>query len=105
MSVYAGTMFMFHDEIEQSNMKQVMMGHKDAMAEVFTNSDFYEQMPEEFMKKIEGDKDTANFKYVQEYSATGDSEMYIELCRVKMYLRQYVFTKMSEFLIRGLERM
>jgi hypothetical protein len=45
-------------------MKQVMMGHKDAMAEVFTTSDFYEQMPEEFIKKIEGDKDTVNFKYV-----------------------------------------
>lgn len=42
MSVYAGTMFMFHDEIEQSGLKQVMMGHKDAMAEVFTSPDFYE---------------------------------------------------------------
>jgi hypothetical protein len=45
MSVYAGTMFMFHDEVDVSRMKKVMMGHKDAFDEVFTNKDFYEHMP------------------------------------------------------------
>jgi hypothetical protein len=54
------------------------------------------------MKKIELDKGNANFKYVQEYSCNGDSDMYIELSEVKMYLRYHVFTQMSEFLIRGL---
>jgi hypothetical protein len=45
MSVHAGTMFMFHDEVDVSRMKKVMMGHKDAFDEVFTNEDFYEHMP------------------------------------------------------------
>jgi len=34
MSVNAGTMFMFHDEVIVSNIKQVMMGHLNAKAEV-----------------------------------------------------------------------
>lgn len=33
-------MFMFHDEVNQ--VKQVMMGHLDAMAEVETDRAFYE---------------------------------------------------------------
>jgi len=37
MYVHAGTMFMFHDEIIVSNLKQVMMGHLNAKSEVFTN--------------------------------------------------------------------
>ena len=53
MSVHAGTMFMFHDEIITSNLKQVMMGHLNAKAEVFTNENFYEEMPAEFQQKVE----------------------------------------------------
>jgi hypothetical protein len=64
MSVYAGTMFMFHDEVVESNMKQVMMGHKESRDDVFTDEDFYEKMPEEFMKKLETDKKLCNFKYI-----------------------------------------
>jgi hypothetical protein len=37
MYVHAGTMFMFHDEVIVSNLKQVMMGHLNAKAEVLTD--------------------------------------------------------------------
>lgn len=68
-----------------------MMGHMDAMADVFTNDDFYEKMPLEFTQTTS----ESNFKYIQESSANGDSKMQIELSNVKMYLRQEVFIKMS----------
>lgn len=49
--LYAGTMFMFHDEVD--SVKQVMMGHLDAMAYVETDRAFYEQMPTEFIRIFE----------------------------------------------------
>lgn len=39
ISLYAGTMFMFHDE--RDGVKQVMMGHLDAMSEVAIDNGFY----------------------------------------------------------------
>lgn len=49
--LYAGTLFLFHDEVQ--SVKQVMMGHLDAMSEVETDRVFYEQMPQEFIKIFE----------------------------------------------------
>ena len=49
--LYAGTMFIFHDEL--NSVKQVMMGHLDAMAYVETDRAFYDQMPDEFIKIYE----------------------------------------------------
>lgn len=40
ISLYAGTMFMFYDE--RDGVKQVMMGHLDAMSEVVVDDSFYE---------------------------------------------------------------
>lgn len=40
ISLFAGTMFMFHDE--RDGVKQVMMGHLDAMSEVVMDHGFYE---------------------------------------------------------------
>jgi len=34
MYVHAGTMFIFHNEVVVSQLKQVMMGHLNAKAEV-----------------------------------------------------------------------
>lgn len=45
----------------------------DAMADVFTNDGFYENMPLEFTQTTS----ESNFKYFQEYSANGDSKMQI----------------------------
>ena len=59
-----------------------MIGHYDAKGEVETDKDFYENMFRN--TRLE---DSANFKFIQEFKASGDSEMYVELCKIKIYIR------------------
>jgi len=46
-----------------------------------------------------------NFKLMIEYHANGDSDMFVELLSIKMYLRQKVLIKVSEFFVSALERL
>lgn len=43
MTVNAGSFFIFHDEKEESGMKEMLMGHSGCPAYVITNDKFYKE--------------------------------------------------------------
>jgi len=44
-------------------------------------------MPAEFLKNVENQEEDINFKLSIETLPNGDSEMFVELLSIKMYLR------------------
>ena len=62
-------------------------------------------MPEEFQRNVERSEEEINFKLSMETHPNGDSEMFFELLSIKLYLRQQVFVKLSEFFVQALEKL
>ena len=42
-SIHAASFFIFHDEKEESKMKEMLMGHSGCPAYVITNEKFYQE--------------------------------------------------------------
>jgi hypothetical protein len=64
-----------------------MMGHLDAVSEVNTDETFYKQIPSEYKRISEQQKNKFNFKLSIQKSPDGDMDMYLELKDVKLYIR------------------
>ena len=47
MCLHAQSLYMFHDEVKVSQMKEVLMGHAGSETYVITDRAFYEQLPAE----------------------------------------------------------
>ena len=75
------------------------------MALVETDKAFYEQMPTELIKIYENQKDKINFKLSIQSCPDGDTDMFLELNKIKLYAREQLILKISKFFITALERL
>ena len=75
------------------------MGHLDAFSYVKTDQEFYEKMPFEFRQK------SKNFKLSVQHCMNHDYEIALDLNQVKVDLQTDLLTEVSQFIIRGLEKL
>ena len=76
------------------------MGHINTPQFVVTDKTFYQDLPVTLLEK-----GRHKFKYTMDTASNGDSEIYLEMLQLKLWLRPQVFIDLSKYLVQALGRL